>query len=239
AQFVQVARLFGQFARRYFARRAEADDSGDVQRARTHSALMAAAIDNRRQPDARAFGAYVQRADSLGSVNLVPAHRQQVDSVLVDVDWNLADRLDRVAVENDPLLFRELADFANRMNRADLVVRVHDRDQHGLVGNRPADRIRIDHSVLVDRQIGDRRLALALQRSAAIEHSLVLGHAGDDVVALFLVELDDALDRQVVGLGRAAGENDFLRLGVDNRRDLIARLVDSFFGFPSKAVVAA
>jgi hypothetical protein len=36
----------------------------------------------------------------------------------------------------------------------------------------------------------------------------VLGARRDDVVALVLVELGDALDRQVVGLGRAARPDD-------------------------------
>ena len=38
----------------------------------------------------------------------------------------------------------------------------------------------------------------------------MLGHGRDDVIALVLVELGNALDGEVVALGRAAGEYDFL-----------------------------
>jgi len=59
-------------------------------------------------------------------------------------------------------------------------------------------------------------------RLAGVEDRLVLDRAGDDVVALVLVELDHALDGEVVGLGGAAGEDDLLRLGVDQAGDLLA-----------------
>ena len=62
---------------------------------------------------------------------------------------------------------------------------------------------------------------------------------GDDVVALVLVELDDALDRQVVRLGGAAGEDDVLRLGADQAGDLLAAGVDGLLGLPAEAVGAA
>ena len=200
---------------------------------------MAAAVDNRRQAHARPLGPHVQRAHALGSVKLVPRHREQVDTVAFDVDRNLAYRLHRVAVKDDPAFLGDAPDLADRMNRPDLVVGVHDRDQHGLVGDRVAHRVGIDHPVLVHRQVGHGRLARPFQRAATVEHRLVLGDAGDDVVALVLVELDNPLDRLVVGLGRAAGENYLLGLRIDQRGDLVARLVDRFLGFPAEAMVAA
>ena len=38
------------------------------------------------------------------------------------------------------------------------------------------DVVGIDPAVLVDRQVGDRRQALALEAPAGVEHGLVLGH---------------------------------------------------------------
>ena len=102
-----------------------------------------------------------------------------------------------------------------------------------------AHRVGIDHPVLVDRQVRDRRLARTLERAATVQHGLVLGDASDDVIALIFVKLDDALDCQVVGLGGAAGENDFLGLGADQRRDLFARATNGLLRLPSEAMVAA
>ncbi len=200
---------------------------------------MATAVHLRSQPHARSLRANPKRADSLRPVNLVRRDRREVDAGLFHIDRHLADRLDGVAMKDDALFLGDLADLGNRMNRADLVVGPHDRDEHGLVGDRAAHRVGIDHPVLVDRQIGDRRLARPLERAATVEHRLMLGDASDDVVALVLVKLDDALDCKVVGLGGAAGENNFLGLGADQRRDLIARAIDGLFRFPSEAVVAA
>ena len=67
----------------------------------------------------------------------------------------------------------------------------------------------------------------------------MLGDCGDDVVALVLVELDDALEGQVVGLGGAAGEDDLLGLGVDEAGNLVARMIDGGFRVPAELVIAA
>src|SRR6185436_4156027 len=61
----------------------------------------------------------------------------------------------------------------------------------------------------------------------------------DDVVALLAVHLGDALDRQVVRFGRAAREDDLLRVRADEIRNLLARLLDRLFRFPAERMVAA
>ena len=63
--------------------------------------------------------------------------------------------------------------------------------------------------------------------------------ARDDVVALLAIHLGDALDRQVVGLGRAAREDDLLRVRADEIGNLLARLLDRLFGLPAERMVAA
>ena len=67
----------------------------------------------------------------------------------------------------------------------------------------------------------------------------MLGGRGDDVVALLGVHLGDALDRQIVRFGGAAGEDDLLGGGADQARDLLARLLHRLLGFPAEAVIAA
>src|SRR5207253_6042236 len=106
------------------------------------------------------------------------------DTVALDIDRNLAYRLDRVAVEDDAAFLGDTPDLADRMDRPDLVIGVHDRDEHRLVGDRVAHRVRVDHPVLIHREVGHGRLARTLQRPATVEHGLMLGDAGYDVVAL-------------------------------------------------------
>ena len=97
---------------------------------------------------------------------------------------------------------------------------------------------RLMQAVLLHRQIGDA-VAVLLEALAGVEHRLVLGDARDDVVALLAIHLGDALDREVVGLGRAAREDDLLRVRADQIGDLLARLVDRFFRLPAERMVAA
>ena len=170
-----------------------------------------------------------------GPVHLVRRQRRQVDARRVDVERDLADALDRVDVEERALLLDDRADLLDRVDGADLVVGEHDRDQDRLVGHRRSHRRRVDASVLLDRQVGDVE-ALFLEALAGVEHRLVLGLRRDDVVAAVLVELRGALDRQVVGLGRARGPDDLLAAGADERPDLLARVLDRLLRRPAEAV---
>jgi hypothetical protein len=51
--------------------------------------------------------------------------------------------------------------------------------------------------------------------AAGVEHALVLGHGGDDVVLAILVELGNAANREVVRLGGARGEDNLLLVCAD------------------------
>src|SRR5271155_1773174 len=143
-----------------------------------------------------------------------------------DVNRNFAHRLSPVSVEDDTFLVRDPANFGDWMDRSNLIVSVHDRDQDSLVRNRLAHVVWVNHPVLVYLEISDRRLALALQRAATIEDCLMLSDAGDNVIALVLVEVEHALDGEIIGFGRTAGKDDLLGFGVDQVCNLITRLVN-------------
>ena len=59
------------------------------------------------------------------------------------------------------------------------------------------------------------------------------------MIALFLVHLYRALEREVVGLRSAAGEHQFLGIAMNQLRNLLAGILHSLFGFPSELMVAA
>ncbi len=211
---------------------------GTFKRAGTHAALVAAAVDDGGNLHARILAAHIERADTLRPVHLVAGDRHQVDVLLVHIDRNLADRLRRVGVEDHAALATELADLGDGLQHADLVVGGHDRDQDGLVVHGALQVVEIDQAVFLHRQVGDA-VAVLLQALAGVEHGLVLGDRGDDVIALLAVHLGDALDGEVVALGGAGGEDDFFRGRADQLGDALARRFHAFFGRPSERVIAA
>ena len=87
-------------------------------------------------------------------------------------------------------------------------------------------------------KVGDAA-AFLFKMLAGIENRLVLAGGGDDVIALLGIHLRDTLQREVVRFGRAAGEHDFLRGCANQIRDLLARLLNRLFRFPSEAMIAA
>ena len=108
---------------------------------------MAGAVEKAGRLDA---GAHVERAHALGRVELVAGEAQEVDAQLAHVHPDLAGRLRRVRVHQDPALVGEARDLGDRLDRSDLVVRVHDADEDRLRGEGRRDVGRVDPALLVD-----------------------------------------------------------------------------------------
>src|SRR6266516_228373 len=134
-----------------FAGLAETNDTGHVQGAGTHAALVTTAINDGGKLHARIAAADVQSADPLGSINLVSTDGQQIDIVLLDVDRNLAHRLDAVHSKENAVFFGHLADFRDGIDHPDFVVGVHDGDQNRLRGNRRFQIVQADAAVAMHR----------------------------------------------------------------------------------------
>ena len=120
---------------------AQAGDRRHVLGAGAAVALVLAAGEDRLHPRAALDP---ERARALRPVELVRRERQQIDAERAHVDRNLADRLHGVGVHQRAALVRDRRELRDRLNRADLVVRVHDRDERRVVGDAPraADRAR-------------------------------------------------------------------------------------------------
>ena len=223
---------------RQSARFAQSHDSRHIQRARPHAALMSAAIHLRRQLHARVAAPHIQRAHALRSIHFVRADRHQVNVVIDHVHRNFACRLRAVGVQQHPAFPGDPADFANRLQHADFVVGMHDANQDRLVRDRRFQLVQIYQAVLLHRQVSDPRTML-LQPLAGVENRLVLGSSGNDVIAFLGIHLGHALERQVVRLRRATGEDDLFRSRADQVGNLLARLLRRLLRFPAKAVIAA
>ena len=125
-------------------------------------------------------------------------------------------------------------DLGERLDDADLVVGEHHRDEARVVAEGVGDFLRIEPAGpraagLLD--VEQRHVvAAAGEAGERIEHGLVLGRDADEMVAAAALALGDAADGEVVALGGAAGEDDFLGVGADRRGDRFARRVDGVAG---------
>ncbi len=106
----------------------------------------------------------------------------QIDVEVSDVEWEVSETLARVAVEEHSARAGDRRDAGEVLRSADLVVGEHDRHQHRVVAQRALQLVEIDAALRVDRERGHPR-AISLQTRDGIEHRLVLGRLGDDVVA--------------------------------------------------------
>ena len=81
-------------------------------------------------------------------------------------------------------------------------------------------------------------VTLALELAHRVERRLVLRPDRDEVLALVLVEVRGALQREVDRLGRAGRPHELLRVAAHERRDVLARLLDRGFRRPPERVRA-
>ena len=144
----------GRSAHGQLVGRGQADGAGDVLRAGPAVALLRAAV--LLGEDVRAV-AHVQGADALGPLELVarratPGRRRgrrrrgrRTAPPATASTWR-----------STPLWASDaLGDVGERLDRADLVVGEHERDQDRAVVDRRVELVRIDPAVAVDRQLDD------------------------------------------------------------------------------------
>src|SRR6185369_11664273 len=220
------------------ARFPQTNDSGYVQGSGTHAPLVAAAVDDGRNLHARVLATHIERADTFRAVNLVCRDRHKVDVVLGYVDGNFAHGLNAVRVEQNSAFAAELADFTPRLQNTNFVVGSHDRDKDRLVIDGALEIVEIDQAVFLHGQVG-YAIAVFLQTLTGVENGFVLGHRGDDVVALLAIHLRHALDSEVVAFCGSRCEDDFLGGRANQLGDALTSELDGFFGRPSKRMIAA
>ena len=168
----------------------------------------------------------VERADALRALELVGAQGEHVDPERVDVDVEVRRRLDGIDGEQDAAVgVHPAADLGDRLDRADLVVREHDRDEDRLVGDGGIDMVGVDPAVAIDRQLDDLEPEL-LEVAQGVTDGVVLDRGRDNPVAAPLARPGSAFQPEVEGFGAARGQDDLAALGAEPPGDGLVRLVE-------------
>ena len=127
------------------------------------------------------------------------------------------------------------ADGRDILYHTDFVVHVHNGDEDGVVTHGRFELFQVDDAVALRRQIGHVE-TFTLELTAGVQHGFVFGFTGDDVLAFFLIEVGRTFDRQVIGFGRARGENNFTRIGTNQLSNLITGDINRLLSLPAKTV---
>ena len=127
-----------------------------------------------------------------------------------EVQRDLADDLHGVGVEDDAPAGDHLGDLLDGEDHAGLVVGVHDRDQGGVVVELMLQLVEVEPAEPVDAQLDDG-VAVALQVAADGQDRRMLDAGGDDL-AFLRHGGQRPVDRRVVALRAATGEDDLARI---------------------------
>ena len=167
--FAREAGEFGGFA--------EADDAGDIFRARAEAALVMSAIEKLAETRTALDE---ERANAFGGVELVAGDGEKIELQGFDVDGNFSGGLHGVGVEVDVGFGGDAADIGERLDGAEFVVGVHHGDENGFGAEGAAEFVEVDEAFVIDRKVGDGH-AFFFEGLAGIEDSFVFDGGGDDV----------------------------------------------------------
>ncbi len=157
-----------------------------------------------------ALAARDQEADALRPVELVRGRGEQIRRDRVEPHRDLAERLRRIDVQRHAARAHRFGDPRHRLHDAGLVVRPQQRHQRGVRRDRGADRLGIDEPVGVDRNARHAE-ALGFERGERFFDRRMLG-ARCVTRWRLAAGARDAVEREVVRLGRTAREHHLARL---------------------------
>ena len=192
-------------------------------------AFLAAAV---QDGHGAVLAAQQQRADAVGAADLVAGDGHRGEAGGVEVDRDLTEGLHRVGMQRDAELLCHVGEFADRQDRADLVVGPHHGGQGdvvGVAGDGLTQSVRVDPAVRVDREVLDGGALVFAEPVDGVEDGVVFDGAGEDAgagrvgVAAGPVQ---ALHGEVVGLGAAGGEDDLAGAGAEGLGEGFTGLLD-------------
>src|ERR1044072_2981743 len=126
--------------------------------------------------------AYEEGTNTLRRIEFVARDREQIHAKVVYAGRDLADRLRRISVKEDTAVAGDTAAFPDRLDRAHLVVGIHDADEERVRRNGAAEVVRVDAAEAIDSKIRHPR-AETLEKPARRKYRRMLNPRRDDVVA--------------------------------------------------------
>ena len=180
-----------------FKRCRHTPDGRDVFRAGAFSALLRTALDKRCQ---RKTATRIQHANALRAMKLMGRQAEHVNVLLFDVDVKMPRRLHGIGMERHIRLAAHRADFGNGLNRANLVVRIHDSHQARIGANRRLNLLRRNQAVFMHVQIRNLN-ALLLKLLERMQNGMMLKRGRNDVLlVLTSANFHCRKNRLIIGL---------------------------------------
>lgn len=159
-----------------------------------------------------------QSSDAPRTMELVRSQRQRGGAEGLKVDFDLADRLNGVHMQRNPARSTLLGNALHLLNNSGLVMSRQDCDKNRVFPGHSSERVRPEHSV---RSNGNQVMLEAARRQMAdgLLRGRVLCRRSDNNSLTLIAE---SMNSKIGRFGSSAGEDDFLRAGVQDLRDCFA-----------------
>ena len=128
------------------------------------------------------------------------------------------------------------SDFFDWLNRTDLVVCKHNRNQNCLRCDRFLQFIKTDNTILIYIEIGDLCSSFLLKIFTGVQDCMMLDLGCDDMISFGFICFKGCLECPVVSLASACCKVDFFFFGIQDIRYLLSSSCHCLFALLSKII---
>ncbi len=136
------------------------------------------------------------------------------------------------------LFLNQIPNLCNRLNRSNLIIRIHDRNQNRIWSKHCGDLFDGHQPFAIRFKIRNFESFFLFQMNHRLQNSMMFNRSSDEMFALFLIGTRISKDRQVIGLCSPRREKNFVWSDMENICDRLTRIIQVIFDFFSKRMKA-
>jgi len=180
----------------------------------------------------------IKEADSLRSVQLVPAGAEHIDMTFIHIDRQLAISLYCVRMEQDIVSGRDFTDFLNGLDCANFIIGKHDGNQDSVRPDGFFQLVQLYYTIFVHIYISNFT-ALLLQIFTGMENGVMLYFGRDDMLSFGCIGLRSSFQRPVVRFRASGREINFIAGSAQGTGYDILRLAHGLLALRAQGINAA
>jgi hypothetical protein len=154
----------------------------------------------------------------------------------IGCEWDFSERLHRIGMKKHVAFSADRSEFRKRLDRASLIVGVHDRDERGVFLNQSSQKLRVHNSTGINGQKGNLKTLKVLQVLRRVKHGMVLHSRNNNVLTAHRMCTGNADQCQIARFCASTRKNHLVSLCSKQACHAITRVIHSRSGTPTHSV---
>ena len=180
--------------------------------------------------------AEVQSTHPLRSIKFMSRKRDGRKPRQIGCDWDFSERLHRIGMKKHAAFSADGSEFRKRLDRASLIVGVHDRDERGVFLNQSSQKLRVHNATGINGQKGNLKTLKVLQVLRRVKHGMVLHSRNNYMLTVHCMCTGNSDQCQIARFCTSTRKNNLVSLCSKQACHAITRVIHSRSGTPTHSV---